>query len=188
MNYKLPGGGGGGGGKDNIISEVLGGALTVGAIILFFASPLGSIFFAITNSLFLLALITPVVLFAAFNIWKSLNTIQGACPNCGAPQQTVMKDPDQVSLCFNCGAFIKASSDLKSIEITAPNRGGRSGDFIDMDQPGAGAGGGADFGSVMDQMFGGGGGGSSPASVKEKAQKFKRDTTIIDVDFDKDDK
>ena len=189
--YNLPpSGGGGGGNNDNVIKQVLGGALTIGAIVLFFVSPLGAIFFAITNSLFLLALITPVILTIAFQVWRSLNTINGSCPSCGAPNQVVLKDPDQVSFCLNCGAFLQASSDLKSVELANPtgNRGG-GGDFIDMGS------GNPNVGSIFDQMFGGGGfgGGGAPEQslqsvVKDKEQKFKRERTIIDVEVSKDER
>jgi len=66
--YNLPPSGGGGGKSDlealipTIVSTVL--------IVAFFASPLGGIFFAIFNSIFLLALLTPFVLFGGFQFWK----------------------------------------------------------------------------------------------------------------------
>lgn len=188
--YNLPPGGGGGGGKNNAMTQILQGALTVGAIVLFFASPLGSIFFAITNSLFLLALITPVILTIAFQVWQSLNTIQGTCPNCGAPNQRVLKDPSQVSFCFNCGAFLQASQDGKTIELSAPARNRGGGDFIDMDQQQQQPMG----GSIFDQLFGGGGGmgGGEPqqpsaSSVSDKEKKFRREQTVIDVEVQKKD-
>ena len=68
MGYNLPPSGGGGGKSDlealipTIVSTVL--------IVAFFASPLGGIFFAIFNSIFLLALLTPFVLFGGFQFWK----------------------------------------------------------------------------------------------------------------------
>ena len=68
MGYNLPPSGGGGGKSDlealipTIVSTVL--------IVAFFASPLGGIFFAVFNSIFLLALLTPFVLFGGFQFWK----------------------------------------------------------------------------------------------------------------------
>ena len=182
--YNLPPSGGGGGKDDNVITQVLSGALTIGAIVLFFASPLGSIFFAITNSLFLLLLITPVVLTVAFQLWQSFNTVQGPCPNCGAPCR-VIKDVNQPSLCFNCGSILQISPDLESIELSTPT-GRQGGGFIDMDRPGAGMGGGG--ASIFDSLFGGGSP-QQPTSeeVQQKGQKFKRESTIVDVEISKDD-
>ncbi|CAB9522477.1 expressed unknown protein [Seminavis robusta] len=186
--YNLPPSGGGGGGKDdNVVTQVIQGGLTIGAIVLFFVSPLGGIFFAITNSLFLLALITPVILTIAFQVWQSLNTIEGTCPNCGAPKQRVVKDPAQPGLCFNCGSIIQASPDLQSIELSTVNS--RGGGFVDMDQPGAGS----PAGSIFD-IFGAGGP-QAPTTpqqpttdeVKTKENKFRREQTIIDVEVNKDD-
>ena len=177
--YNLPPSGGGGGKNDNVISQVLGGALTVGAIILFFASPLGGIFFAITNSLFLLALITPVILTIAFQVWQSLNTVEGPCPNCGASAR-VLKQVDQPSICFNCGSILQVSPDLKTIELSSPTRR-EGGGFIDMDQPGAGMGSGA---SIFDVF---GGGAPQQQQPSSKQQKFRRDSTIVDVEVTKDD-
>lgn len=188
MSYKLPPSGGGGGGKDdNLVGQVLSGALTIGAIVLFFASPLGGIFFAITNSLFLLALVTPVVLYVAFQVWQSFNTVSGPCPNCGAPTR-VMKDVEQPGLCFNCGSILQISPDMETIELSTPTKR-QGGGFIDMDQPGAGMGGG---GASIFDIFGGGAGPSSPeqptaTEVKQKEQKFRRDSTIVDVEVTKDD-
>ena len=184
--YNLPPSGGGGGPKDDsVISQVLGGALTIGAIVLFFASPLGGIFFAITNSLLILALITPVVLTIAFKVWEAQNTISGSCPSCGAPNQVVLKEAQQPSFCLNCGALLQASTDRKSIALANNNfnnnPAGR--DFIDMES-GAPMGG----GSIFDGFFGGGGEPEQPTqtAVKDKESKFKREQTVIDVEVDKD--
>jgi hypothetical protein len=183
--YNLPpsGGGGGGGGKDdNAMTQVLQGAFTIGAIVLFFASPLGGIFFAITNSLFLLALITPVILTIAFQIWQSLNTIEGPCPSCGAPRQRVFKDPAAPGICFNCGSIIQASPDLKSIELSTPVQ--RGSDFVDMDQPGR-----VSPASIFD-IFGDGLASQQQPTVediKAKESKFRRERTVIDVEVKDDD-
>jgi hypothetical protein len=181
--YELPpsGGGGGGGKNDDAMTQVLQGALTIGAIVLFFVSPLGSIFFAITNSLFLLALITPVILTVAFQVWQSLNTIEGTCPSCGAPKQRVFKDPAAPGICFNCGSIIQASPDLKSIELSTPIQ--RGGGFVEMDQPGIGS-----PASIFD-IFGEGLPSQQPTvdDVKAKESKFRRERTIIDVEVKDDD-
>lgn len=179
--YNLPPSGGGGGKNDNVISQVLGGALSIGAIVLFFASPLGSIVFAITNSLFLLALITPILLTIAFQVWQALNTVEGPCPNCGAPAR-VLKQVEQPSICLNCGSILQVSPDLKEIELSSPTRR-QSGNFIDIDSPGAAG------GSIFDIFGGAGAPQQQPtrAQVQEKGQKFKRESTIVDVEVTKDD-
>jgi hypothetical protein len=48
-------------------------------LVLFFASPLGGIFFAITNSLFALAILTPFIIFGGFQVWSALFTMDMAC-------------------------------------------------------------------------------------------------------------
>ena len=198
--YNLPPGGPNNNNDDNPLSQLLSGALVIGGIILFFASPLGSIFFAITNSLFLLALITPVVLTIAFQVWQSLNTVSGTCPNCGSPAR-IVKDPDQAGICFNCGTILQASSDGKSIEFAASNKGinGRGNDYIDMNNPGSSTSSGSGS-SIFDSFFGGTESttsrsststssqqqsSSSSSDAKSKASKFKREQTIIDVEVEK---
>jgi hypothetical protein len=178
--YNLPPSGGGGK-DDNVLTQVLQGAFTIGAIVLFFASPLGGIFFAITNSIFLLALITPIILTIVFQIWQSLNTIEGACPNCGAPKQRVFKDPTTPGICFNCGSFIQASPDLKSIQLSTPVT--RGGGFVDMDRPGV-----TGPASIFDVF----GDSRSPQpstidDVKAKESKFRRERIVIDVEVKEDD-
>lgn len=105
-------------------SVLLPTILTTIGLTLFFFSPLGALFFAITNSLFLLALITPLLLVGGFQIWTQLNTIQGTCPSCGAPI-TVLKEGREflssATPCFNCGAFVRATADNKGIELCNPS-------------------------------------------------------------------
>jgi hypothetical protein len=97
--------------------------LTSIGLMLFFFSPLGAIFFAITNSLFLLALITPLLLVGGLQIWTKFNVIQGECPSCGAPIAVMKEGRDflsSTSPCFNCGAFVRATADNKGIELCNP--------------------------------------------------------------------
>jgi hypothetical protein len=120
--YNLPPSGGGGGNNNGELQGLLGGLGLMAMIALFFASPLGSIFFAITNSLFLLALLLPIGAVVAFQTWQFFYTLEGPCPNCGAPVR-VLKDGSttssqpQPSLCFSCGALLQPSSDGTTIEF-----------------------------------------------------------------------
>jgi len=112
--YNLPPSGGGGGKSDlealipTIVSTVL--------IVAFFASPLGGIFFAIFNSIFLLALLTPFVLFGGFQFWKTFYTIEEPCPSCGAIPVRVLKSGEP-SVCLNCGAYSRANSKGTGLEL-----------------------------------------------------------------------
>jgi len=119
--YNLPPGGGGGGGKDKDgLKEILGGVATIAGLAIFFLSPLGSLFFAITNSLLLLVFLLPVAAYVAFNAWQYFKTIKGPCPKCGAPCQVIKNEANSEpfpSLCFNCGVALQASSDQTRIEI-----------------------------------------------------------------------
>ena len=114
MGYNLPPSGGGGGKSDlealipTIVSTVL--------IVAFFASPLGGIFFAIFNSIFLLALLTPFVLFGGFQFWKTFYTIEEPCPSCGAIPVRVLKDGSP-SVCLNCGAYSRANQRGDGLEL-----------------------------------------------------------------------
>ena len=178
MSYNLPpAGGGSGGGDDNKdLQGILGGLGTIAAIGLFFASPLGSIFFAITNSLFLLALLIPVGGFVAFQGWQFFNTLEGPCPNCGAPVR-ILKDTDQPSLCFTCGSVLQASSDQKTVEFAKENP-------VVGDNDGFG---GAE--SIFDGLLNQNrqqqpGGGVTGESPKVKESKFRREQTVIDVEVE----
>ena len=75
--YNLPpSGGGGGGGGNGGLGEILTSVATLAAIVLFFASPLGGLFFAVINSFFVLSLLVPVVLWIGFQGWQFFNTIE----------------------------------------------------------------------------------------------------------------
>ena len=54
-----------------IIPTVVTGVL----VLLFFASPLGGIFFAFFNSIFVLAILTPFILYGGFQIWSALVSV-----------------------------------------------------------------------------------------------------------------
>lgn len=81
MGYQLPPSGGGGPkGPFEQIEAILPTIVTGVLVALFFASPLGGIFFAVTNSLFVLALLTPLVLYVGFQIWSALYTADSIKP------------------------------------------------------------------------------------------------------------
>ncbi|KAL3774747.1 hypothetical protein ACHAWO_012072 [Cyclotella atomus] len=143
-------------------------------VALFFASPLGAAFFAIFNSLFVLALLTPFILFVGFQIWSSLYTFQDTCPSCGQVPVRALKNGEP-TVCLNCGAFSRVNERGDGLELcNNPN-----------DIMGGGS------GSLLDALFGSGGdeygfdGGSSRSSEEER-KKVKRQGTIIDVEVERD--
>lgn len=81
--YNLPPSGGGGKGPKSEFEAILPTITTGILVALFFASPLGGIFFAVFNSIFVLALLTPFVLFGGFQLWKTLYTIEDVLRNSG---------------------------------------------------------------------------------------------------------
>jgi hypothetical protein len=191
--YNLPPGGGGSGGNNNNgeLQGLLNGLGIMALVALFFASPLGSIFFAITNSLFLLALLVPIGAVVAFQAWQFFYTLPGPCPNCGAPVR-VLKDTEQPSLCFSCGAVLQPSNDGTTIEFAKERS------TITMDEDGW----------LQDEMSSGefqttaesileallnpitSASGTTPTtattaatrdSAKAKESKYKREQTVIDV-------
>jgi hypothetical protein len=86
-------------------------------LVLFFASPLGGIFFAITNSLFALAILTPFILFGGFQVWSALFTIEAPCPSCGVLPVRVLKKGNEPSICLNCGAYSRANANGDGLEL-----------------------------------------------------------------------
>lgn len=86
-------------------------------LVLFFASPLGGIFFAITNSLFALAILTPFLIFGGFQVWSALFTIEAPCPSCGVLPVRVLKNGNEPSICLNCGAYSRANAKGDGLEL-----------------------------------------------------------------------
>lgn len=160
-----------GGGRDpNPLGDILPTIVTVVGLAVFFASPLGGIFFAITNSLFLLALITPVLIFAGIQIWSKLNTYEGDCPNCGNNVVVLKSKEGEPTLCLNCGSMVRATVDLKGIELC----NGKSMDDNFFNTAGSN-------GPSFTDIF------SSPnrtpeITVEEEKKKSNRDRTVIDVE------
>jgi hypothetical protein len=186
MGFQLPPGK-----EDKGLDPIFTTVLSLVGVVAFFASPLGGIFFAITNSLFILALLVPVTAVVGFQAWQYFNTITAPCPNCGAPVQVVKWTELEPSptLCVNCGSVVQANA---------------ANDGIDFAGQGPGTVGDSDGASLLDMLFGGGmnsnnGGGGGvqqrrpgdDASVsggpKSTEQRYKREATIIDVDVEKND-
>merc|ERR1719491_1531097 len=85
-------------------------------VALFFASPIGGAIFAIFNSLFVLAILTPFILYAGFQIWTTVKTVEGTCPSCGSFQVRVLKSGEP-SQCLNCGNFCRSNENNDGIEL-----------------------------------------------------------------------
>ena len=186
MGYNLPpGGGGSGGGPKDAITSFLQPIALIAATVLFFLSPLGSIFFAITNSIFLLLLITPFVAALGFNIWQTFYTIEAPCPNCGAPARVLKDEEAGPNLCLNCGTLLRANVDKDGIEMcNNPNDiyddKSRISSIFDLFS------GGVDN-EAADFLGGNGGGFMDFGEKDDKKDKKRRESTIIDVDVTKDD-
>lgn len=121
--YNLPPSGGGGGG--NQIGNIVKGIFSIILVVAFLASPLGAIVFGLFNSFLALLFLLPLVATVGFQIWQSINTISGPCPNCGAPV-TIMKTNKEgestPTLCLNCGAILQANYDNTGIENISGRR------------------------------------------------------------------
>jgi hypothetical protein len=112
MSFLPPGGGGGGrqNGTSDGLGEIARGVVTLLVTVAFFASPLGGLVFALFNSFLALAILLPIAAVVGFNVWQYLFTINGACPNCGAPVR-VLKDEQSPSVCFTCGSILQVKGD-----------------------------------------------------------------------------
>lgn len=179
MGYQLPPSGPKGPLEEfKAILPTIGTAVLIG---LFFASPLGGAFFAITNTLFVLAFVTPFLLFAGFQIWSALYTIEAPCPSCGQLPIRALKNGEP-TVCLNCGAFSRANEKGDGLELCN--------NPYDMMNDGGGS------GSLLDSLFGGGMGGGDGISdfevmgngnsKQEQANKTKRQGTVIDVEVERD--
>jgi hypothetical protein len=177
--YNLPPSGGGGGG--NGIREILTSLAGLVLLVAFFASPLGGLFFAVVNSFFLASLILPIILWIAFQGWLFLNTVEGPCPQCGAPVR-VAKQDESPSICLNCGTFVQVTPDKSSVDFY------REEDQVIVDE--------GYTASIWDSLLGGpmsapttrSGSRSSSNSPEERQARFKREQKVIDVDIIEDEK
>ncbi|OIT00696.1 PREDICTED: uncharacterized protein LOC109229147 isoform X1 [Nicotiana attenuata] len=98
------GGGGGGGGKDNsnTVRVVTNLVLAIGLTYLSMTGQLGWVLDAIV-SVWLLAVLLPIVGLGAFIWWAGRDIVQGTCPNCGNDFQIFRSTlNDEVQLCPFC--------------------------------------------------------------------------------------
>ena len=156
-------------------SELVGGIVTLLALVAFFISPLGGFFFAIVNSFVALAFLTPLLLFVAFQVWQTLFTFDGPCPNCNASVK-VLKD-QQPTICLNCGSFVESNAKGNGIDFCPQNNNGVMEDNDDIAD--------SSIESLFSGLFGGFDEQQQSTSV-ERQQQFKREQTIIDVEVKKD--
>lgn len=152
---------------DNGLGDLATSALGLIGLVAFFVSPLGGIFFALFNSLVAFLFLAPVVGLVGFQGWKFFNTIDGPCPNCGAPC-TVLKD-DSPSICLSCGTLVRSSVDKKSIEFSGSGMDVTNDSQNDI------------MSGFFDQFAGVS---RSPPSPEEKKSTYRRETTIIDVEIE----
>lgn len=198
--YNLPPGGGGNNNK-NDIGSIGKSALTVLGIIAFFASPLGGIFFAITNSILLLLFSIPVVAFIAFQVYQKTQTIEAPCPGCGAPTRVVKDfsvdgEGAMPNVCVSCGTFVKSSPDGKSVIDMNANSNSIFNNDVILDPTEDGiytqqqGGVSSPFESIVSDLMNGATntGVSSEEQLKEKENQFRREQTIIDVEVTDEDK
>lgn len=179
MGYNLPPGGGQDP-KDSVAS-ILQPALAIAATVLFFISPLGSIFFAITNSIVLLLILTPLLAASAFQIWQTFYTIEAPCPSCGAPARVLKDEEAGPNMCLNCGSLLRANLNKDGVELcNNPNdiydESSRLSSLFDLFK-------GDDAEGIFNQQkeF-------TPTNFDDgKKDKKRRETTIIDVDVTNDD-
>jgi hypothetical protein len=189
----LPGGGGGGGGKMDW--KALGtSVLSIVGVVVFFASPLGGIFFGIFNSFLLLSILLPFIGVAALQFWQAFNTVQGSCPACGAPIRVVKNKsssllPEAPGLCFNCGSIVQATMDNKSIELVQAGPGISSRGQSQQQTGGTSS-------SFWDAWFGGVDNDieetiittrtttTTTANNNKMGDRFRRENTVIDVDVE----
>lgn len=156
--------------RNNDLGPLVSGVLTFLGIILFFASPLGALFFAVFNSLVFLSIAIPVAAAVGFQVWQYFNTISGPCPSCGSPLR-VMKQSGMESapsICLNCGSFVQATADNAGIELLGrPTSSSFGEDLIQ------------DFWSGWLDPSAGVRRVESPDAVNKR---FKREQTIIDIE------
>lgn len=155
-------------------------------VILFFASPIGGAILTIFNSLFVLVILTPFILYAGFQIWTAVNTVEAACPSCDSFQVRVMKTGEP-SICLNCGNYCRANEKKDGVELcNSPNdmMGGANGGLFDA------LFGGDDMGgstlSDNPDVFVDAGSPARKRGPEEQVQKAKQQGTIIDVDVERD--
>jgi hypothetical protein len=186
MGYNLPPGGGGGGnpGPKDAISNVITPILTITATVLFFLSPLGSIFFAITNSIVLLLFLLPFLATIAFQGWQYFYTLEAPCPSCTVPVRGLKDDEAGPNICLNCGSLLRTNLEKDGLELCNDpsdiyDDRSRVSSFFDLFTGGVDNDGGL-FGETMDTT-------TTTTTAESKKDKDRREGTIIDIDVTKDD-
>ncbi|KAG4960840.1 hypothetical protein JHK82_037519 [Glycine max] len=104
QGFGFNGGGGGGGRDDGATARILGNlALAIGLTYLSMTGQLGWILDAIV-SIWLVAVLIPIVGLGAFLWWAGRDIMQGTCPNCGNDFQVFKSSlNDDLQLCPFCG-------------------------------------------------------------------------------------
>ena len=165
--------------NNNNGSELVGGIVSLLALFAFFVSPLGGIFFSIVNSFVAFLFLTPLVLFVAFQVWQTLFTFDGPCPNCNASVK-VLKD-QQPTICLTCGSFVQSNAKGNGIDFAPQN------DVVLDDADGISD---SSIESLLSGLLGGFGEQQQQQQQQstsvERQQQFKREQTVIDVEAKKD--
>ena len=127
------------------------------------------------NSFFVLSLVLPVFLWIGFQGWQFFNTVEGPCPQCGAPVR-VLKDEESPSICLNCGTFVRATPDKSGVDFY------REEDQVIVEE--------GFTASIWDSILSGPmGARSAPSrsSPQERQAQYRREQTIIDVEVEEKD-
>jgi hypothetical protein len=182
MGYLPPGGNN----RDSLVSNVIFPILTVAATLLFFLSPLGAVFFAVTNSIFLLLILLPVILSIGFQAWQYFYTISAPCPNCGAPTRVLKEDDVGPNICLNCGSLIRANLAKDGVELcNDPNdmfdESSRVSSFFDLFTRDLDTNVGSSDGAFYEETS------VQRKTMENRQDRERRERTIIDVDATKDD-
>ena len=157
--------------NNNGLGQLLPSIISLLALGLFFFSPLGALFFAVTNTLLAFTIFAPFILYIGFQVWQYFYTIEGPCPACGSPVR-VLKDVQQPSICFNCGSQVISNTKMDGVELydDVDNILDRQRSLWDSlfsnEEP--------DFASYRST--------TTSSDTKENMKRSRREQTIIDVD------
>jgi len=182
MGYSLPPGGGGKPDPKDAISSVITPILTIIGTVLFFLSPLGSIFFAITNSIVLLLFLLPFLATIGFQGWQYFYTIEAPCPSCNSPARVLKDDDTGPNICLSCGSLLRVNLEKDGVELCNDpsdiyDDNSRVSSFFDLFTGGVDNDGGLFQGDNVD----------TSTTATSKKDKDRREGTIIDVDVTKED-
>ncbi|GMH86132.1 hypothetical protein TrST_g2019 [Triparma strigata] len=163
-----PSGGGPNGNNDQIVSSLV----SISLFGLFFFSPIGKIFFSVTNGLFILAFSIPLLAFAAFSVYNTFFLVKDSCPSCGAAAVAPRSSGDgtsATSFCLSCGSTIRATRDNKGLELCNPTP--------DFDRE-------SESSNPFADIFGSERAARSTTADKGDSASVKRSNTVIDVDVE----